>query len=398
MRIAFISYEYPPDTVTGGIGTYISQVTSLLEKAGCLVHIFAGSHYKNEENVENGIWIHRIHCNDPHDFQTRVLNTFEKEHEKHSFQILESPEIHANAAVIRKKYPELLLIVRLHAPNILVESLKKSYIPFKIKLRFFLGALRRFKWDLGYWRKYDPNYDIDYLFTRQADIITAPTIQMKNWAVKKWELQPATIKVIQNPFIIDEAFKNAVTCNKEHIILFYGRLNVLKGLITITKSMAKLLADHPGWKWIVIGEDGPAADGNSSMRAWMIKKLVHVIEKVTFIDPVPHHSLPVWLKQVSIVVVPSLFESFSYVVIEAATAGKAIVGSRGTGISSIISHENNGLLATPGNTNDWIKQLGKLMNDEGLRYQLGQAAYKSTALNKADMNNEIISFYKSLVT
>ena len=142
LRIAFITYEYPPETVTGGIGTYTKQVASLLTANNVDVHVFAGSHIQSKKVVENGITVHRILCNGPHDFQKNVLTDFEGEHRRNPFELIESAEIHGNALAIKKRFPLLPLVVRLHASNWLVESFKKKYIPLQNKLRFFLGALQ----------------------------------------------------------------------------------------------------------------------------------------------------------------------------------------------------------------------------------------------------------------
>ena len=43
MRIALLSYEYPPETGFGGIGTYTWNQARALTKLGAEVHVLAGS-------------------------------------------------------------------------------------------------------------------------------------------------------------------------------------------------------------------------------------------------------------------------------------------------------------------------------------------------------------------
>lgn len=396
MRVAFISYEYPPETATGGIGTYTYQMARLLSDKSADVHIFAGSFTRNDISVDNGVLVHWVKCKDPSDFQIKLLSHFKKEQTIKSFDLAEAPEIHANAKVIKQKYPLLPLIIRLHAPNYLVESLKKKYMPLKNKWRFFLGALRRGKWDLGYWRRYNYLRDADFIFTKSADFIFAPTIQMKNWAVKYWYLNPDLIKVVENPFVKNNTFKNALSDNGEKTIIFYGRLNVLKGLITATLAMERILKKNHEWKWIIVGDDGPAADGRSSMHAWMNVRLQEVKKQVEFYDTVQHDEVPFFLKQASIVLVPSLFESYSYVTIEAMSAGKAVIGSDQTGISSLIKDKKNGMLVDPYKIKHWQYAIQQLIDDEVLRKQLGKAAYRY-AENKHSESYKIVEFYKEIL-
>lgn len=396
MRIAFISYEYPPETVVGGIGTYTFQVARLLSHHDFDVHIFAGSDIRSCKVAEDGIMLHRVKCTGPYDFQKKVVQIFEKEHSTEPFQLMESPEIHANALEIKSRYPSIPLIVRLHASNYLVESFKKKYTPLKNKLRYVLGAFIRGRWDMGYWRQYDYKKDRDYLFAKMANHISAPTLQMKNWAIKSWRINPDIIEVIENPFIENTVFKKALTNNEEQAIIFYGRLNVLKGLITATKAMKKILKHNPGWKWIVVGDDGTAANGRTYMRDWMKHELKAVMNQVTFYEAVSNEQIPAILKKASIVLVPSLFESYSYVTIEAMCAGKAVVGSRGTGIASLIENDVTGKLANPYKINEWEKVIQQLITDKELRKHLGKAAYNYVE-HKHLINREIVEFYKTMM-
>ena len=360
------------------------------------VHIFAGSHIATHNTVEDHVLVHRVCCSGPQDFQLNVVDVFEKEHRIQPFQLVESAEIHANALQIKQRFPSLPLLVRLHASNFLVESFKKEYIPFRNKLRFLLGALRRGKWDLGYWRKYNLNQDADYHFVQMADFVSAPTRQMKNWVVSNWKMAPALISVIENPFMENEAFKKARTHNEEQAVIFYGRLNVLKGLITATMAMKIVLKKNPGWIWIIVGDDGTAADGKKSMKQWMQQELKAVSPQVMFYASLPYGQLPAMLQQASIALVPSLFESYSYVTIEAMSAGKAVIGSSGTGIASLIENNVSGKLADPYSVKEWIADIQGLIDDPALRKQFGIAAIEKVEEKRA-INKEIIEYYRSFV-
>ena len=395
VRIAFITYEYPPETVTGGIGTYTKQVASLLASSNMIIHVFAGSHIQTGKVVESNITVHRIACTGPHDFQQNVLSYFEEEHLDNAFELIESPEIHANALAIKKRFPTLPLVVRLHACNWIVENYKKKYMPVTSKLHFFLGALRRGRWDLGYWRSYNYKNDVDYGYVQQADFISAPSIEMKNWTVQNWKIDKQDITVVENPFVENEAFKNARTKNKEHAIIFYGRLNVLKGLITATKAMKRILKYNPEWKWIIVGNDGTAADGKTSMKHWMQNELKEQISQVEFYDTVAHEAIPFYLQRASIVLIPSLFESYSYVTIEAMCAGKAIIGSKDTGIASLIKNNVSGILVNAYKVNEWVTHIQQLINNKELRKKLGKAAYENAAI-KHIVNEEIVEYYKEM--
>jgi glycogen(starch) synthase len=350
LNIAFISYEFPPDTGKGGIGTYTQQMAVLLKSSGIEVHVFAGSQRREGTENDNGLNVHRILCASVQDFREKVVSVFRSVHTQSAFDIIESAEIHANALEIKNAFPLVPLVVRLHAPNYIVESLKKRYVPFLHKLRFVLGALLRGYWDAGYWRKYSFKNDADFNFTKLADAVTAPSSAMKEWAVNNWALSDEKIFVIGNPFIPSDSFLKLPISNafNHKTVIFFGRLNVLKGLVNATKAMKKILSTHPDWHFKVIGDDGPGpVPGRLQMRGWMEEQLSCYKNRVMFYDGVHYEMVPEILREGEIVILPSLFESFSYACLEAMAAGKAVVGSKIGGMRDLIENGKTGLLIDP---------------------------------------------------
>lgn len=401
MRIAFITYEFPPDTGKGGIGTYTNQLAYMLAKEGWDIHVFAGSHYREGKELEAGITIHRVECTGPHDFKLNVLPVFANEQTLQAFDIIESPEINGNAGEIKKKYPLLPLVVRLHAPDYLVESLKKKYVPFFAKLRYVLGAIKRLRFDLGFWKPYDKLADADYQFIQTADHITAPSKAMKQWAVSNWDIPANKIIIIPNIFLPSAALVNIPIEkeNKYRRIIFFGRLNVLKGLVNATLAMKKILQEYPGWRFRVIGDDGPGPTNKITMRPWMKLKLKEVINRVEFMDGLAYEDLPAAISEGEIVLLPSLFESFSYTCAEAMAAGKAIAGSNNAGMAELLENGRSGLLINPYDYKEIIIAVKKLIEDNSLRYRLAVQAREKilydfgagkTAVKYVDLYEEII--------
>jgi glycogen(starch) synthase len=402
MRIGFISYEYPPDTGKGGIGTYTQQMAVLLQTYGIEVHVFAGSPKREGMEYDNGINVHRILCTSVQDFRKKVVYTFSSVHKQSAFDLIESAEIHANALEIKKTYTLVPLVVRLHAPDSIVESLKKRYVPFFHKLRFVLGALRRGYWDAGYWRKYSYKNDLDYKFTILADAVTAPSTAMKEWVVDNWSISGERISVIGNPFIPSEALLQLPlpkTFNHKTVI-FFGRLNVLKGLVNATKALKKILDKHPDWKFKVIGDDGPGPVPNGlQMRAWMKEQLCCYKDRVMFYDGVLYERLPELLKDGEIVILPSLFESFSYACLEAMAAGKAVVGSKSGGMNDLIENRKTGLLIDPESVDSLYNSINFLVTNPTACFEMARRA--RIQINNTERNESLlrhsIKLYSSLI-
>jgi glycogen synthase len=400
LRIALITYEYPPDTGKGGIGTYTSQLANLLVQANFDVHVFAGTNKPTYKTVLQQINIHRVYCNSPIEFRINVLSIFSKEHNRKSFDVIESPEIHGNAWEIKKAFPQIPLVVRLHAPNYLVEHLKKKYTLVLAKLRFIAGALRRGKIDLGYWRTYDYLRDLDYTFVQMANAITAPSNTMKQWAINNWKISADKINVIPNPFIPSDAFLHLPINEKSEKkeIVFFGRLNVLKGLVNATYAMKKILQEFKEYNFTVIGDDGAGPNAGESMQTWMQGKLSVVKENVHFYKGQMYEDLPALIADAEIVLLPSLFESFSYTCAEAMAAGKVVIGSKGTGMEDLIVDNQTGVLINAESTSEMYNAIKKLIQDNDRRYAMALAARKNivSTFGAEILLPKITSFYKQV--
>jgi glycogen(starch) synthase len=399
-RFAIISYEYPPDTGKGGIGTYTAQLAACMAKRGCQVHVFAGSPHRSGTEMDDALHVHLVQCNDPFEFRSKVVAVFEKENKICPFDLLESAEINGNAWEIKKKFPAIPLVVRLHAPNSLVEGMKKRYTPFFTKMRFFLGALRRLKWDPGYWRPFNREDDADYQFAKIADAITAPSEAMKQWIVKYWKLPGNTISVIPNLFspprrLLGLSVDYGTSSRR---IVFFGRLNVLKGLVNATVAVKKILREFPDWQFRVIGDDEAGPEPGISMRQWMKRQMRDVLDRVEFIDGLPYDELPAKMADSEIILLPSLFESFSYTCCEAMAAGKAIVGSRSGGMADLLDGGEYGMLVDPESNAGIRKAIKHLIEHPALRHDFGVKARQRIleGYDATRTGNELEAFYSKV--
>jgi glycogen synthase len=394
-RIAFISAEFPPDNGKGGIGTYVNQVAKAMAGYGADVHVFAGSATRQAVEFSDGFTVHWIRFSNLQQFRIDVAEYFSIIHAQQFFSILECAEIGFNALHIKKKFPDVPLVIRAHAPNYLVEHTKKTYYGFATKFRFFAGAIRRLKWDLGYWRKYHYTVDEEYRFMMMADYITCPSLAMKNWLVLNWRIAANKIDVLPNIFVPPAALLQieAGQSINERVILFYGRLNVLKGLVNATLAMRQILKHNADWQFWLIGDDGAGPLPGTSMKQWIAAQLNQFQNRVRFIPGVLYEDMPAYLSSSSIVLLPSLFESFSYTCAEAMAAAKPVVGSRIGGMADLIADGKSGVLIHPHRVNDIVIALQQLIDSETLQLSMGREA-RNTIVNCTGAQTVIESFYR----
>jgi glycogen(starch) synthase len=375
LKIAFISYEYPPDTGFGGIGTYTWQIAKAMALQNCEVEVFTASHTRALTERIDQVTIHRIKITNQNEFNHAIVAAFENKHLNNKFDIIECAENGANAINIIKKYPNITLVVRLHTPGVLVTRMQNTYVPLIVKLRFVLGSLLRCKMDLGFWSKHDKNQgqDVEYLITKQAKLITAPSESLKKWAFGFWGIDPHKIAMIPNPYLPSEAFLNIPIENTNKTITFYGRLNVLKGCVPLTHAIKKVLKKHPDWRFKIVGKNENSHIANVDMKSWMQSELKNYKSKIEFIEWLDYKEIPTLLRESAICVFPSLFESFSYTCCESMSAGRAVVGSKNGGMNELLA-SNCGLLVNPKHPRAIADAICKFIENPELRTTCGAQA------------------------
>jgi glycogen(starch) synthase len=376
MRIAYISHEYPLDTGKGGIGTYTYQMAQIMKNRGHEVEVFCGSYERNVSEVYDEVKTHRIKMSSKEDFRLRVVEIFKQIHNANPFDLVECPEIGAEGSFIKINFPELPLVVRFHTPAVLVTRLQNTYTPFSIKVRFILGNLLRGRIDLGFWSKHDKNQlkDPDFLITEQANALTSPSLHMKNWAHKFWKIDQKRILVVPNPFVPNPALLEIERKGDKKRITFLGRLNVLKGIIPLTESLKSVLRLNPDWKMRFIGKSEQSHITGLTMQQFIQQELSEFADQLEFFDWISTDEIPEHLSETEILVIPSLFESFSYVCAEGMSAACAIVGSKTSAINELLEDKKSGLLVNPKNSGKISSALLYLISHKEQRLEMGAAA------------------------
>ena len=127
MRIALISYEYPPDSGFGGIATYVAQAARLMKSRGHTVEVFASSSHRNSSLEEQGIIVHWINETNRDDFSVIAGHKIAERHLEQAFDVLESPEYFADGRKAIELIPQLPLVVRLHTPSRFIIEMSWSH-------------------------------------------------------------------------------------------------------------------------------------------------------------------------------------------------------------------------------------------------------------------------------
>jgi D-inositol-3-phosphate glycosyltransferase len=125
------------------------------------------------------------------------------------------------------------------------------------------------------------------------------------------------------------------------VVLFVGRFDPLKGIERLFAA-ATYLRRYQKLKLLIIGGDGPQAPETRRLqdlaRRWEIDRTVRLLGRVE------QNNLPPYYSAADVSVIPSYYESFGLVGLEALACGTPVVSTRVGAMPIIIKDGSNGQL------------------------------------------------------
>lgn len=223
----------------------------------------------------------------------------------------------------------------------------------------------------------------------QADVIVAAT--QAEVAQLQWLYQADMNKITVIPpgvdlrhfysIPVDEAkeFIKVPVCNR--MILFVGRIEPLKGLGSLLKAIAimrcQVQAESPQFCLMIIGGNPdltPQTMDSEMARLQLLREQYDLHDFVTFIGQRDQATLPYYYSAANAVVVPSQYESFGMVALEAMACGIPVVASQVGGLAFLVQDGVTGFTVPVDDPSALADRLLKLLYDEDLRTTLGRQA------------------------
>jgi glycogen synthase len=377
MRIALISYEYPPDTAVGGIATYTAQAAAMLAVRGHHIEVFTASPNRSGTIEENGITVHRVMTTDRDRFRFAIGPIYRQRAQEVQFNVVEGPEYLAEAAeAARLNSGGAALVVRLHTPSHLMDEL----------MRPPMGTLKRLRTELGAWRRgirppwwHDSLSDVERLHTESADVISAPSNAVADIAARDWKLHRDRIRVFPNVYQPSAPLLAIPTDTRTNTVTFLSRLEMRKGVIDLADAIPLILKQSPTTRFRLIGRPQRAPDGNGDMVDYLKSRLGPAAASVEFSPPIPHDRIAEVFAATDICVCPSIWENFPYACLEAMAAGRGVVASSAGGMAEMIRDDESGLLVPPRSPARIADAVVALLNDPARRMKMGEAARQRVA-------------------
>jgi len=180
---------------------------------------------------------------------------------------------------------------------------------------------------------------------------------------------------------------------EEKIVLFVGRLVYEKGVHVLINAMPKIL-EKVNAKFVIVGS-GYMKQSLSDLVRNM--GLSHKVLFAGFLDDETLRNLQICA---DVSVVPSLFEPFGIVALEAMAAKSPVVVSDTGGLSEIVEHDVTGVKVYPDNSESLAWGVTRVLLDEKYANLLKENAYKKVkeTFNWERISQQTKNVYKAVLS
>jgi D-inositol-3-phosphate glycosyltransferase len=192
---------------------------------------------------------------------------------------------------------------------------------------------------------------------------------------------------------------------ENRMILFVGRIEPLKGVDTLIQAMSCLdlsltSASHPVHLAIIGGE--PHADPKDmSAEMSRLQKMCDdlcMCSMVLFLGKRAQDTLPYYYSAAEVLVMPSLYESFGMVALEAMACGTPVIASEVGGLGYLVQDGETGYTIPDSDPEALCDRLTKILGNADMRNQMGRNAAEYAfdyAWEKIAI--QIVEVYKELI-
>ncbi len=211
---------------------------------------------------------------------------------------------------------------------------------------------------------------------RHMNTFYAPTRMMRDLAAGYYRMDASRIDVIPNAVDTDR-FRPVenTSANLAARIVYTGRITFEKGADTLVAVIPPLLNQFPDLTFLMVGDSEPiTGDETYADRIVSMAKADGNGDRVRWQAPVPYEDIHTVYQKGDIFVLPTRFESFGNVCIEAQAVGLAVVASAAGGVPEIVADGETGLLVPPSDANAFQNALTKLIQNPAYRRAMGAAA------------------------
>ena len=167
--------------------------------------------------------------------------------------------------------------------------------------------------------------------------------------------------------------RQALELPESPLVLFVGRMDPLKGLDLLLHMIAGM-EEWQDLRLLIVG-----GDPEQEQEAARLQRMAHGMgldRRVRFEGAIPQERLPLYYNSATALVMPSYYESFGLVALEAMACGTPVVAARVGGLASLVKDWDTGCLVPGHCPAPFIQRLETLLSHPDLRRSMGEAAHQ----------------------
>ncbi|UCZ91433.1 MULTISPECIES: glycosyltransferase family 4 protein [Gordonia] len=380
MKVLFVSWEYPP-VVVGGLGRHVHHLATEMAAAGHDVVVLtrrpsgtdALSHPTTDTVVE-GVRVLAV-AEDPPEFefgQDMMAWTLAMGHAfvRAGLRILHGagsgasgPDPHGagSGAIGSRWVPEVV-----HAHDWLVAhpaiALAEFFDVPLVSTIHATEAGRHSGWVSG--RTNRQVHSVEWWLVSESDALITCSASMRDEVNRLFGYDATDITVIHNGIDIRTwPFAERARTSGPAELLFAGRLEYEKGVQDLLAALPRIRRSHPGTTLTIAGD--------GTQRDWLMEQArKHRVGKaVRFVGPVDHTELVTLMHRCDAIVLPSRYEPFGIVALEAAATGVPLIVSTAGGLGEAVREPDTGLTFEPADVAGLAAAVRATLSDPGAAAQ-----------------------------
>jgi len=410
MNLCVISFHCCPFSLLGGDGTggmnvYLRELSSFMTRfPEVSIDIFTRIQNPKTKIIKNiSPKVRVIHIKGGPEYPVN---------RKHLYEFL--PEFTRNLEefVFRNRRKYDLIYSHYWLSGLIGERIKQKYnIPF-VQVFHTLAFLKQ----RAAKERYDEHLSrlkAEEHLSHVSDAVISSSEHEKKSLLEEYDIFPSKIKVI-HPGVNKELFhplnKEDVRTElgfkgEDKIMLYVGRIEPVKGLFTLVEVLELAKKQSPSLyrqlKLLVVGGGSKSLDHMKNTEILRMRNAIkekNLKDKILFLGSKKQNQLKKYYSAADVLVMPSLYESFGLVVIEALACGTPVIASKIGEMMNIIKEEKNGFYFSPYDassllfcTNHFFNQENSLWVREKIRQDIIERfSWKKTAEETYDIFRGII--------
>ncbi|TQC44448.1 glycosyltransferase family 1 protein [Rhodococcus sp. WS4] len=369
MKILIVSWEYPP-VVVGGLGRHVHHVATELAAAGHEVVVLSrrpsgtdASTHPTVTHIEDGVLVVAV-AEDPAHFvfgEDMLAWTLAMGHAM----------VRAGVALHKPGVGEGWQPDVVHAHDWLVAhpaiALAEFYDVPLVSTLHATEAGRHSGWVSG--RINRQVHSVEWWLANESDALITCSASMEEEVTTLYGPQLPPITVIRNGIDLTTwNFRERAPRSGPPKLLFVGRLEYEKGVQDAIAALPRIRRSHPGTTLSIAGE------GTQFTWLYQQARTHRVARAVNFLGNLDHIELLGWLHGADAIVLPSRYEPFGIIALEAAAAGTPLVASTAGGLGEAVVDGETGMSFQPGDVTGLTSAVREVLDDLAAAQQRAVAA------------------------